>query len=75
VAGRSRRGAEATERRGRTATRPGSERRDVQGSEREQGSVAAGADMRARPTQCRVARFEMNSSIFTDSNRFKNLQI
>jgi hypothetical protein len=32
-----------------------------------------GADRRARPAQCRAARFEMDSMIFTDSNRFKNL--
>jgi hypothetical protein len=54
VVGRSRRGVEATERWGRAATGPGSQRRGVGESEREQGSVAAGGDMWARPAQCRV---------------------
>jgi hypothetical protein len=32
-----------------------------------------GADRWARLAQCRVARFEMDSTIVTDSNGFKNL--
>jgi hypothetical protein len=32
-------------------------------------------DRWARPAQCRVARFVIDSTIFTDSNGFKNFQI
>jgi hypothetical protein len=33
-----------------------------------------GADKQARPAQCRAVRSDMDSTIFTDSNGFKNLQ-
>jgi hypothetical protein len=40
-----------------------------------QGSMAVGFDRRAQPAQCQAAQFEMDSTIFTDSNGFKNFQI
>jgi hypothetical protein len=36
--------------------------------------MATGIDRQAQLAQCRAAWFEMDSTIFTDSSRFKNLQ-
>jgi hypothetical protein len=74
VAGRGRRGAGAANMWGRDESRAQCQRRGAGGRGVSEAAWPWGTDRWAQPAQCRAARFEMDSTIFTNSNGFKNLQ-
>jgi hypothetical protein len=73
AAGHGRHGASAADRWGRDESRAQCQRRGVGGRGVSESAWQRGTDRWAQPAQCRAARFEMDSTIFTDSNGFKNL--
>jgi hypothetical protein len=72
--GCGRRGAGGTDRWGRDESRAWCQRWGTGGRGVSEAAQWRGADRRARLAQCRAARFKMDSTIFIDSNGFKNLQ-
>jgi hypothetical protein len=75
AAGRGRRGAGAgaADKWGRDESRAQCQRRGAGGRGVSEVARRRGADRWARPGQCGAAWFKMDSTIFTDSNGFKNL--
>jgi hypothetical protein len=58
-AARARRGMDATDRRSRDSSGARCQRRGVGGREKSGAARRRGADMQARPAQCRAARFKL----------------